>query len=123
MNDTLRDFAVQTIDFAFNVCSDSLYTCVTYKTVGALNQQYVAHHRGEPGFDTDATQGWQCIVSSNTALGQLVVGIDYQSGSLLDVIYAHRHRVVIFKWQQVLKHQVSDTVIKIIFLELIYKNK
>ncbi|CAG2115564.1 unnamed protein product, partial [Medioppia subpectinata] len=109
LNDTQREFTVRTIDFAFNVCANS-YTCVTYKTVGALNQQYVAHNRADsmPGTDDGPDSQWQCIVTSNTATDQLVVGVDYMSGSLLDVIYGNRHRVVVFKVEHVHRVQKSE---------------
>ncbi|CAG2101219.1 unnamed protein product [Medioppia subpectinata] len=101
--------AVADNHFAFNVCANS-YTCVTYKTVGALNQQYVAHNRADSMSGTDAgtDSQWQCIVTSNTATDQLVVGVDYMSGSLLDVIYGNRHRVVVFKVEHVHRVQKSE---------------
>ncbi|XP_054165632.1 uncharacterized protein LOC128963166 [Oppia nitens] len=100
LNDTIRELTVQTIDYALNICSNN-YMCATSKLLAALNRQYVAHHKRKSTNSMDDTgadqQQWQAIITSNTIKDQTVIGVDYISGSMLDVLYNYRHRVLLYK--------------------------
>lgn len=85
MNETMREFAIQTIDYVLNSCSNN-YGCVAMKLINALNQQYKSR-----------SSQWQTIISSNTNADRMAVDVDYLRGFLLDIIYNNEHRVLIYK--------------------------
>jgi len=80
MNETMSSFVKQTLDYILSSCFNN-YKCVSLSIVSELNQQF--------------GNQWQCIISSNT--NELVAHIYYVNGTLLEVNYNNKHRIIVYK--------------------------